>query len=48
MGLLFHQVIETGRFCLNSLRLTARGILRESACGMEQRQKKHHFMHAFG
>ena len=47
MGLLFHQVIEAGRFCLDSLGLTARGILRDSACGMEQRQKKHQFTHAF-
>ena len=48
MGLLFHQVIETGRFSLDSLGLTARRILRVSTCGSDQRQEKYQFTHAFG
>ena len=45
--LLPHQVVKAGRFALDSLSLTASGILRISACGSEQRQKKYQFTHSF-
>jgi hypothetical protein len=48
MGLLFHEVIKTGIFCLDSLGLTARRILRVSTWGSDQRQEKYQFTHAFG
>jgi hypothetical protein len=48
MGLLFHQVIKAGIFCLDSLGLTARRILRVSTWGSDQRQEKYQFTHAFG
>ncbi len=40
IGLLSHQAVKTGRFGLDSLGLAAGGILRISACGSKQRQKK--------
>jgi hypothetical protein len=46
--LLPHLVIKAGRFALDSLSLTACGILRVSACGSKQRKKKYQFTHAFG
>jgi hypothetical protein len=48
IGLLPHQAVETGRSSLDALRLAAGAILRVSACGGKQRQKKYQFTHASG